>query len=209
MYTIKLIGICTEGLTFLISLLTFHKYRHTVLRYLPVFLGLTAILEFYTFYFYNVGNVWLYNLRTILEFNFYAYIFWHYLNRFNRKLLLAFLVVFNSVTVFNYIFGIQNFLVELISYTYVLSYFFLVITIIIFFNQILKSERPVERISRNLLIWVSFGLLIYYGTSLPLFSISNFGDLSIPIVNILFFAVEVMNVLFIIGFIWSQKNYTY
>ncbi len=209
MYIIKLIGIYTELLTFIVSLATFYKYRHTVLKYLPVFLGLTAVLELFCFYFYSINNVWLYNIRTVLEFNFYAFIFWHYLNRFNRKLLLAFLVVFNSVTVLIYIFKIQDFLVEPISYSYILSYFFLIFVIIILFNQILKSEKPVEGISRNLLIWISFGLLIYYGTSLPLFSISISGDLRYQLVNILFFAVEVMNVLFIIGFIWSKKIYTY
>jgi len=209
MYLIKLIGIYTELLTFIVSLFTFYKYKHTVLKYLPIFLGLTAFLELFCFYFYQVNNVWLYSIRTILEFNFYAFIFWHYLNRFNRKWLLAFLVVFNSVTILNYVFEIQDFLLEPISYIYALSYFLLILTIIILFNQILKSERPMEGVSRNLLIWVSFGLLIYYGTSLPFFSISDLGDLRYQLVNILFFAVEVMNALFIIGFIWSQKNYTY
>lgn|GEM_PF-1102221 len=213
MYIIKLIGIYTEVLTFLVSLLTFYKYRHTVLMYLPVFLGLTAFVEIFCFYFYSRNNVWLFNIRTILEFNFYGFIFLHYLNRFNRKLLLAFLVVFNSVTILNSALGIQDILVEPITYVYVLSYFFLILTIIIFFNQLLKSENSFEGISRNLLIWVSFGLLIYYGTCLPLFAVSNWsdvlGNLRYQLVGVLFFAVEIMNILFITGFIWSKKNYMY
>ena len=213
MNIIQLIGVYTETLTFLVSLFTFHKYRHTVLKYLPLFLGLTAGLEFFCLYFYKAGNVWLYNIRTIIEFNFYAFIFWHYLNRFNRKLLFAFLVVFNSVTILNFVFGIQKFLLEPISYIYTLSYFLLVLIIIILFNQILRSETPLEGILGNLLIWFSFGSLIYYGTCLPLFSISNWvdvmGDLGQQLINILFFAVEIMNALFIIGFICSKKTYTY
>jgi len=213
LYILKLIGIYTEALTFLVSLITFYKYRHTVLKYLPFFLGLTAFIEIFCFYFYNINNVWLFNIRTIIEFNFYGFIFWHYLNRFNRKLLLAFLVVFNSVAILNSALRIQDILVEPITYVYVLSYFFLVLTIIIFFNQVLKSENSFDGISRNLLIWISFGLLIYYGTCLPLFSISNWsdvlGDLRYQLVGVLFFTVEIMNVLFIIGFIWSKKNYMY
>lgn len=209
MYVIKLIGVYSELLTFLVSLFTLYKYKHTVLRFLPIFLGLTVFLELFCFYFYTKNNVWLYNIRAVIEFNFYAYIFWQYLNRFNRKLLLAFLVVFNSVTILNYILGIQDFLIEPISYSFILSYFLLIIIIIMLFNQILKSEQSLEGISKNLLIWISFGLLIYYGTCLPLFSLTSLGDLRFQLVNVLFFAVEVMNVLFIVGFLWSKKKFTY
>src|SRR5690606_3182098 len=152
----QLIANYTEYIAFFVSVFTWYKYRHTPLKYLPLYLGLTAAAEFTCFYFYNRDNVWLYNTLSIFEFNFYEFIFWHYLNRFYRKWLLVFSVVFNTFSFLNILCGVQNFLLEPISYTYVLSYFLLLIAILILFYQILKSDSPVEGFSKNVLHWVLF-----------------------------------------------------
>lgn len=208
----QLIANYTEYLAFFVSIFTWYKYRHTPLKYLPLYLCLMVVIEFTCLYFYRRNNVWLYNILSVVEFNFYAFIFWHYLNRFNRKWLLAFLVVFNSWTFLNSYLGIQDFLLEPISYSYITSYFLLLITIILLFYQILREESRVEGFSRNLLHWVLFGLLIFYGSCLPFYCISDLGLLGVykaKAIYVLFFNSMVMYSLFIVGFLWSKKIYSY
>lgn len=208
------IGVSLEVVTFLVSLMLLAKYRHSNLKYLPLYFGIIAFLELYcTFFYRQVNNVWLFNLLIVFEFNFLAYIFWNYYNRFNRRLLLVFLVVFNSVTIGNYILKVQNFLVEPISQTYVLSSFLLIIMIILLFNQILRSNVRFEEIHRNILFWICMGFLIYLGIALPMQAITNW-DHSIGAFkkNIIYFhtsAVYLKNILFIFGFLWGKKMFTY
>lgn len=207
------IGICLEVLAFIVSLLMFGKYRNSNLKLLPIYFGLIVCIELFCQFFYKINNVWLYNILLVLEFNFLAYIFWSYYNRFNKGLLLVFLVVFNSVTIGNYIFHVQNFLVEPISHTYVMSSFILIIMIILLFNQILRSNVRFEEIHRNILFWICLGFLIYLGIALPMQAITNWDD-SIGEFkkNIIYFhasAVYLKNILFIFGFIWGKKMFTY
>lgn len=207
------IAVSVEVITFFVVLLTLSKYRHSNLKYFSVYLGIIAFLEVYCALFYRVNNVWLYNILMVFEFNFLAYIFWKYFNRFNRRLLLVFLVVFNSVTIGNYIFEVQNFLVEPISQTYVLSSFMLIIMIILLFNQILRSNVRFEEIHRNILFWICLGFLIYLATTLPMQAITSWedmvGEFKFNLTYISIIAVLLKNILFIFGFLWGKKTFTF
>lgn len=207
------ISTAVEVIAFLVSLITLSKYRHSNLKYFPVYLGVIALLETYCMFFYRVNNVWLYNLLGIFEFNFLSYIFWNYFNRFNRRSLLVFLVVFNSVTIINYVFHVQDFFIEPISYSYVLSNFMLVIMIILLFNQILRSNVRFEEIHRNILFWICLALLIYFATSLPMQAITSWedtlGEFRFSLTYVMASAVLLKNILFIFGFLWGKKIFTY
>lgn len=213
MRTLINIGVSLEALALLVSLITYAKYRHSNLRYFPIYFGIIVFLELFCSLFYRVNNVWLFNILIVFEFNFLAYVFWNYFNRFNKKLLVVFLVVFNSVTVANYIFKVQNFLVEPISQTYVLSSFMLIIMIMLLFNQILKSNVRFEEIHRNILFWICLGFLIYLGIALPMQAITNWEDTIGEFrINLIYFhtsAVYLKNILFIFGFLWGKKTFTY
>lgn len=206
-------ALCLEVLVLIVSLLTFSKYKNSILKYFPIYLAVVAILEIYCVFFYKTENVWLYNLFLIGEFNFLAFIFWNYFNRLNRKLLLAFVVVYNAVTIANYVFHVQNFLIEPLSQSYVLSSFFLIVMIILLFNQILRSDIRLEEILGNILFWISLGLLIYCGIALPLQAITSWentlGEFKSGMIYIWISIVFFKNILFIFGFIWGKKIYTY
>jgi len=207
------IGVGVEIMTFITSLLLYPKYKHTVLKYFPFYLGFIVFLEIFCMFFYRVQNVWLFNILYILEFNFLAFIYWHYFNRFNRKVLLAFLVVFNSLTLVTCVVGAQNFFVEPIFYTYVLASFSHISLIILLFNQMLRSNTGLEEIFRNLLFWICLGLLIFFATTLPVQTIRSWketlGEFRHALFYILFSAVLLKNLLFIFGFLWSKKIFTY
>lgn len=213
MKTFVYIAVSVEVIAFIISLITYSKYKHTVLKYFPVYLGLIAALETYCALFYRVNNVWLFNLLIVFEFNFLAYIFWNYFNRFNRRLLLVLLVVFNSVTIGNYVFHVQNFLVEPISYSYVLSYFLIVIMIILLLNQILQSNVSFEQIHKNILFWILLALLIHSATLLPLQAITSWedtlGEFRFSLTYVMGSAVLLKNIMFIFGFLWGKRIFTY
>lgn len=207
------IGVTSEVIAFLVSLITFSKYRHSNLKYFPFYLGVIAFLEVFCSFYYKINNVWLFNLLIVFEFNFLGYIFWNYFNRFNRKLLLVFLIIFNSVTVINYLFHVQNFLVEPISHTYVISSLMLVVLILLLFNQILRSNVRFEEIHRNILFWICLGFLIYLATSLPTQAIKSWedtlGEFRFGLSYLVASGVLLKNILFIFGFLWGKKIFTY
>lgn len=208
-----LIGFATyiQLVTFIISLLTWSKYKHTRLKYLPILLGVNAIVEVFCYNFYRADNVWLYNIKSLFEFNFLCFLFFGYLSSLSKKISIGLICMFNLIFLFNLI-KLQDFKISLMTYTYVLSSFFLIIIIIMVFNEMLKVEN-FEKISRNLLFWVSFGFFIFYAASFPVFSISNLkeliGDFQIQTVKILLVVILIMHNIFITGFLWSKRKYSY
>lgn len=207
------IGVGTEVLALLVSLITFSKYKHGILKYFPVYLASIAFLELFCLFFYRRDNVWLFNINSVIEFHYFAFIFWNCFNRFNKKLLLIFIVLYNSITIINYIFDIQDFLVEPISYSYVTASFIYIVCIILLFNQMLRSNVRLEEILGNLLFWVCMGLLIFVVASIPIQAITSWkdtlGDFRFSIVYVYGSAAMLKNILFIFGFLWSKKIYTY
>lgn len=197
--------------TFFISLLTWSKYKHTRLKYLPILLGVTACLEVFCYNFYPTNNVWLYNLKALFEFNFLCFIFYGYLGKLSRKICIGMIAIFNLIYFFNFL-VIQDFRTDLLTYTYVLSSFFFIIIIIMVLNEMLKVES-FDGIQRNLLFWVSAAYFIFYATTFPIFSISNLkellGDFQLPTIKVLLVVILIMHSTFITGFLWSKKKYSY
>lgn len=209
------VTICTylELLTFLVSLITLKKYKHTPLKYLPIWLGLIVAIEFYCFYFYRVGNVWLHNFLSIFDFYFVMFLLKPYLNINKRKWWVAGVSIYTIFTLVNVLFGIQNIWTEPISYSYVLSYFLIIMMITLLLYQKLKNDAYEEGYTKNLIYWICFGLLLFYSTVLPINSITNWveilGEMRIYLTQILIFAILTKNIIFISGFICCKKMYSY
>ncbi|NLN32209.1 MAG: hypothetical protein GX159_01265 [Flavobacteriaceae bacterium] len=207
------IGLATyiQVVTFLISLLTWNKYKHTRLKYLPILLGLNAFLEFFCYHFYKQDNAWLYNIKSLFEFNFLCFIFFGYLAGLTKKISWGLIVLYNLAFLFIQTIS-QGFQPFLMPYTYVLSSIIFIIIIMMVFNEMLKLEG-IEGITKNLLFWIAAGYFVFYATSFPIFSISNLkevlGSFQVQAVKVLLFAVLIMHTIFIIGFLWSKKKYSY
>lgn len=207
---IVLIGTYIQVLTFVLSVLFWNKYKHTHLKSLPFYFGFTAFVEMFCLYFYRQDNVWLYNLMTIFQFNYLCYLFYPYVSHFFRKGIIGLAFVFNITTGIFYSFGVCDFWNVHCSYAYVLGIFFLLIIISQVLLNILNSHTS---LGYNLLFWLCFGFLIFFATSLPLFSISNWSDLlgeyDARIPFLLVFSVLISHLILIFGFLWSKKKYTY
>lgn len=198
--------------SFFVSLLMYYKYKHTPLKILPLYYALVAFVEFLCFHFYKSDNVWLYNFLQLFQVNFFAYIFYQYLEGQNKKIVLVLTVLYNLFFVGVYVLGFNDIMVETASYSHVFGMIILIIFLLMMFNYMLKIENY-EGLTHNLLFWLCFSLMVFIATSLPLFSISRWsdvlGDFKSNIVRILIFSIIFSHLILIFGFIWSKKRYTY
>lgn len=209
---IGIVGTYIQLLTFVFSIIFLYKYNHTNLRWLPLYLGFAALVELYCFYFFKTNNVWLYNLVIFVQLNFYLLIYNQYFDGAKRKFIWFLQGFFNFCYIGSFAIGLNNFVKEPSSYGYVAGGIVMIIMLIMCFNQMLKVSS-LNGILRNLFFWLSFSLLVYYATSLPLYSITNWagvlGDFKIVIIRIFFFSVLFAQLLLIYGFVCSKKKYTY
>lgn len=209
---IGIVGTYIQLLTFVFSIIFLYKYNHTNLRWLPLYLGFAALVELYCFYFFKTNNVWLYNLVIFVQLNFYLLIYNQYFDGAKRKFIWFLQGFFNFCYIGSFAIGLNNFVKEPSSYGYVAGGIVMIIMLIMCFNQMLKVSS-LNGILKNLFFWLSFSLLVYYATSLPLYSITNWagvlGDFKIVIIRIFFFSVLFAQLLLIFGFICSKKKYTY
>lgn len=209
---IGIVGTYIQLLTFVFSIIFLYKYNHTNLRWLPLYLGFAAFVELYCFYFFKTNNVWLYNLVIFVQLNFYLLIYNQYFDGAKRKFIWFLQGFFNFCYIGSFAIGLNNFVKEPSSYGYVAGGIVMIIMLIMCFNQMLKVSS-LNGILKNLFFWLSFSLLVYYATSLPLYSITNWagvlGDFKIVIIRIFFFSVLFAQLLLIYGFVYSKKKYTY
>ena len=94
---------------------------------------------------------------------------------------------------------------------YIAAAIFLIVTIFLFFMELLHSEKVLNA-KRNLLFWISVGLLIYYVGNLPFRILRNY-YIHLANATVLFLVnfvlTVIMNTCFIIGFIWSDRKQQY
>ena len=207
----------------IIGTLYFYKYKHTYLKYVLYLLWYVTFSEFFaeyahdnkltSFLFFNQENgrsytYWIYNLLDTISFLTYYYIFYHSIITKRYKLLIKiFAISYIILSIINWAF-IQNFFIELQSFLFIIGAVFLIISIIFYFIEFLKSEK-VLLFHKSLLFWMSVGLLLYYAGNIPFAAKFN-GYALIPGIHQLFLIVSLLSITmyicFIIGFIWSKKE---
>src|SRR5690606_5038433 len=139
------------------------------LRSLPLYFGVISFIELFCLYLYPQDNVWLYNLLTFFEVNFLCYLFYSYVGRSFRKFVIALAMLFNVLSGLIYSFGYCDFWNEHCAYSYVLGIFIILIVIFKVLAKIL-IVNSYTKLGSSLLFWICFGFLIFFATSLPLFS---------------------------------------
>lgn len=209
---LKYIGVYIQLITFVVSLIYLYKYKHTPMKIMPIYLGVVVLTELYCSNFYKINNVWIYNITNWFQINMCMLIFVQYLKNLELKTGKILILIFNIFYMFSFFVGLNDFWSESASFGYVIGMLFLFIILFLIFRQMLEIEN-MENWTRNLLFWYSFSLLVFNATTLPLFSLSNWGNVlgefRFSIFYILFFALVLSHLLLIIGFIWSKKKFTY
>ena len=95
---------------------------------------------------------------------------------------------------------------EYFVYSSIVGQFFIVVTIMIYFVEVLKSE-VILNIQKSLIFWISLGALIFNIGLLPVFVIGELIDWQ----GVFKYIVLIMNILmaasFITGFVVSKKEF--
>ncbi|AXT51487.1 hypothetical protein D1818_11815 [Aquimarina sp. BL5] len=210
-----LIKICIgfEVFTAIVGTIFFYKYKNVkFLRYFIFFIWYVAFNELVGLYIKLDGgvNAIIHNIYNAVNFTFFLLLYRYYFkNNKNKKLALYFSIIYLSSFIINGFF--ENYIEEYQRLPYILGALFLVISILLYFFEILNSEQVLNA-KKNLLIWISFGLLIYFVGNLPFRILRNYyielTDATVLLlVNITL--TVIMNTCFIIGFIWSDKKQQY
>lgn len=212
--TLREIGSTLTFITAIIGTIFYYKYKHTFLKYFLILLWYIALNEIIGRFLHERSilrnNVILYNVYLLINFSFLLVLFKTYVKKTNhKKWILAFLITYItsiSIDVF-----LKDYFLEIQIIPFIIGGIFIIISIFFYFLEILNTNK-VLYVSKNLLFWISVGLLLYFAGKIPIRIIRNYWK------EILYFnetrVVEfilgiIMNICFIIGFICSKKDKQY
>lgn len=208
-----------ELISAVVGTIYFYKYRHTSLKYflfllwyitLTEFLGSISINNEILVVFDKNGvkyNYWMFNLLYFILFNTVYMTYLQFIAHPKQKTFIKFFMVFYIIiSIINWTF-IQNFLYEMSEIPFVIGSILLIIIIIFYFIQLLKSNKIIA-FHKDLLFWISVGLLIFHSGTIP-FSIKYNGYALLPKIHNLFLIIYILSIcmyiLFTFGFIFSNK----
>jgi len=207
------LALYSEYLSAIVAIVFFYKYKNTRLRYFTLILVYIALNDLYGGYLRDSGfeyNYIIYNIYNVISFSFYFLLYRKHLKtKRYQKVVLLFLLTYLLSFMINGFF--QNYITQLQTIPYIIASIFLVISIIFYFIEILNSEK-VLKVNKNLLFWISIGLFLFNIGIIPFRIIVNSFSNSTAInylFLIKFILVIVMNLCFMIGFIWSNKEQQY
>ena len=198
----------------------FGKYKNTPLKYFLFLLWYIIITELTAGYasstktlgFINSEgihyNYWFYNLLRIVTFCTMFYIYHQSISTAKfKKWIKLFAISYISMVIVNWSF-IQNFAFEMSELPRILGSIFLIVSIIFYLIELLRSEKIILY-HRILLFWISVGFLLFYSGTIP-FALKYNGYALIPGIHKLFLIIYILAILmysiFTFGFIWSKKE---
>lgn len=157
----------------IIGILRYNKSNHLYFRLLPLFLLLTLLVELLSQLMHHTknGNVFIYNLFTILEFTFLSFVFWSIIpNPQAAKQIRQFSFILPAICLCNVFFiqGVNTFH----SYTYMLGCLVMIFYSIIYFYQIFNSSQRFDLL-REPAFWISIGVMFFYISSFSVFGLLN------------------------------------
>ncbi len=202
-----------ELLAAIVGTIYFYKYKHAFLKYFLIILWYTALNEFLGFFLKKVrfiNNIVIYNIFHFINFSFLFLLFSRYIKvRKHTYWTKMFLILYIFSFFINMLF--ENYLEQVQTIPFFIASVFLIICIVFYFSRLLNSNE-VLIVRKNILFWISVGYLLYLSGNFPIRVIRNY---FVEVVN-LEYILEVssvlsiiMNICFIIGFIWGEKDKQY
>lgn len=197
-------------ITVILATVFYKKYNSTFLKYFLPLIWFELATELFAPYYsahFNHNNTIIYNIYRLVEFSFYFLLYRHLVVKpQNRKFIGIFLVIY-YLSVFINCF-IQNFRLDYFSNTYFVGASLIVISIVLYFSEILNSEKIII-VTRMFSFWISIAVFIYYVTSIPFKVIINYYKYSPTIPYIYAFNYAVVFIFYLIisiGLFWSKKE---
>ena len=184
----------------------YKKYRASNERYFMLFLWYTFAIDFTGVMLrsFSIDNGWLYNIFTITSFLFYFY--WYYSvlkrNAFKSITIVAALL-FLGMTLLTYIVpGLSG-----QGYAFVTGATGLLILTVFNHYQLLKGDE-VLILKYKLSFWISTALLLFYMGIIPFALLSKYLDMQGGTNSIILLTLNIILYgCYIIGFIWTKKEY--
>ncbi|MBQ4818756.1 hypothetical protein [Aquimarina sp. MMG016] len=197
----------------IIGVIYFYKYKNTALKYFLLLLWYVTINDIIGMYLREKVthyNAIIYNIYYVVNFTYLLLLYRAYLsNKKSKVVVLTFTLIYLFSFIVNGFF--ENYLIEFQRFPYIIAALFLIITVILYFSEVLNSEKVLHA-KKNLLFWISVGLLLYYVGNIPFRIIRNYyqdlADATILFLVNLTLGI-VMYICFIIGFLWSDKKQQY
>ena len=203
-----------ELTTALVGSIFYYKYNNTFLKYFLIILWFTAVNEFlgYFLHHHNIlrNNSIIYNIYHFINFSFLFILLKNYVSKKKHKNWINTFLLLYIISFFANLF-IQDYFKQVQTLPFIIGAILIVISIFFYFLEILNTDKVLD-VSKNLLFWISVGLLLYFIGKIPTRMTRNYYYEITDFENI--FIVEymlsiVMNSLFIIGFICSEKDRQY
>lgn len=199
-----------EFLAALVATFTFGKYVASTERYFLFFLWFTALIEVTNPILQDTLGMqlpWLYEIYHVAVFLFYYY--WYYTvlkGAQYRGIAIIAAICFLALTAMAYIFPDT---MKGKGYAFVTGACGLLILTLIHYYKLLNSNE-VLNIKHKLSFWISMALFLFYMGIIPLMLLSDYmgiEDLSYFIILITLNAI--LYGCFIIGFLWTKKEYNH
>lgn len=198
---IKEFGRALHYITFLLALVYYSKYKdYTFYKYFILYFLVIVIVDLLAEFCITGYTIDLYNVYTFFEFNSIALIYYHLIKQKTRLKILKSLALF-----FNIVYLLSIFFDFYVLYTVPLEGVVNSIFVILFFIELLNSDR-ILNYKKLFSFWMSVSFLIFYLTSVPFWSlyyssIFNTRDM-FPII---YYLATVYQLIFIYGLIACKK----
>ncbi len=201
-----------QPLTAIIATIFFYKYKNSLLKYFLYYLWFVVLVEYLGFllgeFDEDGSNHLLYNIFYVISF---AYLFYLYNSVLRKKRKIVKYSYFAYLLAFIINAFFEDYTKEFQTIPYIIGSCLLILAIVWYFAEILVTEK-VLHVKRILLFWISTGLLLFYTGSIP-FTITFNYYAKAEGFNFLFAInyslIIILNLCYIIGFIWSNRKQLY
>lgn len=199
-------------ITAIIGTIYYYKYSKTsVLKYFLLLLYYFAFNELFAKIYsnhINLNNSVFFNISQVFEFTFFLLLYKNSVTKLNNKKWISiFLLTYYISFIINCF--LENFVLDFYAIPYCIGSLFTSLSIILYFLEILNSDKIVE-LNKSLIFWISIGMFIFYIPSIPFWLIRRYYE-NFTYIPTLFYSIYFLgffyNLMFIIGFIWSQKQH--
>lgn len=200
-----------ELITAIVALVYYKKYKGTFFIYFVLLLWLTVLVEFAGLFMRLSGyasNFIVFNVYHLINFTALLWLYKAFIKKkVSKRIISSFILFFILIYFLNL--RVENYTTRLITWPFIVGSIFIMISVVFYFLEILNSDK-VLYIKKNLLFWVSAGLLIYFAGKLPMRLVRNYW-FEVLNYRVIFLTEAILSILmcgcFIIGFIWSEKRY--
>lgn len=188
----------------------YYKYKDTYLKYFLFLLWYIVINDIFAeLYRAKISTLdfFFYNSSQLISFSFYFILFKNAVKNVNSQRIISILLILYYCAYMCCLFY-ENFFTNYFLNTFILGGSFIIISILAYLNEILKTDKIIQ-INKMLLLWISMGLLFFLIPNIPFGILRNFYEDSTTIqyVYIIYFMLLFLyNIILITGFISSSKT---